>query len=102
MHTLRKKNMAMPERRIARKCKCDISKYDKYLHEEDNGILYLGHNLKGDYTIIIIAHRLSTIVNCDKIFILEEGKISDSGTHKKLFESNKYYKQLCKTELFDK
>ena len=59
-------------------------------------------NLKGDYTIIIIAHRLSTIVNCDKIFILEEGKISDSGTHKKLFESNKYYKQLCKTELFEK
>ncbi|MBE6158656.1 MAG: ABC transporter ATP-binding protein [Firmicutes bacterium] len=59
-------------------------------------------NLKGNYTIIIIAHRLSTIVNCDKIFILEEGKISDSGTHKKLFESNKYYKQLCKTELFEK
>ena len=52
MHTLRKKNMAMPERRIARKCKCDISKYDKYLHEEDNGILYLGHNLKGDYIIL--------------------------------------------------
>ena len=59
-------------------------------------------NLKGDYTIIIIAHRLSTIVNCDKIFILEDGKISDSGTHEDLYNSNDYYQQLCKTELFEK
>ncbi len=59
-------------------------------------------NLKGDYTIIIIAHRLSTIVNCDKIFILEDGKISDSGTHEDLFNNNDYYQQLCKTELFEK
>ena len=59
-------------------------------------------NLKGDYTIIIIAHRLSTIVNCDKIFILEDGKISDAGTHKYLFSTNEYYQQLCKTELFEK
>ena len=59
-------------------------------------------NLKGDYTIIIIAHRLSTIVNCDKIFILEDGIISDSGTHKYLFKNNNYYQQLCKTELFEK
>ncbi len=58
-------------------------------------------NLKGDYTIIIIAHRLSTIVNCDKIFILENGKVTSSGTHKKLFETNKYYQQLCKTELIE-
>ncbi len=59
-------------------------------------------NLKGNYTIIIIAHRLSTIVNCDKIFILEGGKISDSGTHIELYRNNKYYQQLCKTELFEK
>ena len=59
-------------------------------------------NLKGDYTIIIIAHRLSTIVNCDRIFILEDGKISDCGTHKELFDTNEYYQQLCKTELFEK
>lgn len=56
-------------------------------------------NLKGDYTIIIIAHRLSTVVNCDKIFILEEGKITDSGTHKNLIENNEFYKKLCEVEL---
>lgn len=59
-------------------------------------------NLKGDYTIIIIAHRLSTIVNCNKIFILEDGKISGSGTHQELIKNNKYYKQLCETELVEK
>lgn len=59
-------------------------------------------NLKGNYTIIIIAHRLSTIVNCNKIFILEKGRITDSGTHKDLLESNKYYRQLCETELVEK
>ena len=59
-------------------------------------------NLKGNYTIIIIAHRLSTIVNCDKIFILEDGTISDSGTHKELIKDNKYYQKLCETELLEK
>ena len=59
-------------------------------------------NLKGNYTIIIIAHRLSTIVNCNKIFILEKGRILDSGTHKDLLESNIYYRQLCETELVEK
>ena len=59
-------------------------------------------NLKGEYTILIIAHRLSTIINCDKIFILNDGKMIDSGTHQELLKSNKYYKQLCQTELAEK
>lgn len=59
-------------------------------------------NLKGNYTIIIIAHRLSTIVNCNRIFILEDGKISASGTHQELLKNNKYYRQLCETELIER
>jgi len=46
-------------------------------------------NLKDEYTILIIAHRLSTIINCDKIMVLEDGKIVDSGTHKELFRRNR-------------
>ncbi len=56
-------------------------------------------NLKGNYTLIIIAHRLSTIINCDKIFILEDGKISAIGSHKELLKDNKYYRTLCEIEL---
>ena len=59
-------------------------------------------NLKGNYTLIIIAHRLSTIINCDKIFILEDGNIFAIGTHKELLKENKYYKSLCETELVQK
>lgn len=56
-------------------------------------------NLKNEYTILIIAHRLSTIINCDKIMILEDGKITAEGSHKELIKNNKIYKKLCETEL---
>lgn len=56
-------------------------------------------NLKDKYTILIIAHRLSTIVNCDKIMVLEDGKISAQGSHSELLENSKSYKSLYKTEI---
>ena len=56
-------------------------------------------NLKKNYTIMIIAHRLSTIINCDKIMIIDKGKIVGEGTHEELLKNNKNYKKLCKTEL---
>lgn len=56
-------------------------------------------NLKNEYTILIIAHRLSTIINCDKIMILEDGKITSIGNHHELIKTNNTYKKLCETEL---
>ena len=58
-------------------------------------------NLKDEYTILIIAHRLSTIVNCDKIMVLEEGKITAQGTHAELLENCASYKALYKNEFLD-
>ena len=58
-------------------------------------------NLKDKYTILIIAHRLSTIVNCDKIMVLENGKINDQGTHLELLNKNNTYQTLCQTELLN-
>ena len=40
--------------------------------------------LTGTRTIIVIAHRLSTIRNADQILIIEEGRITESGTHEQL------------------
>ena len=58
-------------------------------------------NLKEEYTILIIAHRLSTIVNCDKIMVIEDGKIASLGTHKELLEKSLTYKKLCETEMLE-
>src|SRR5690606_7694628 len=37
-----------------------------------------------DKTTIVIAHRLSTVINCDRIFVLEEGQIKEEGRHQDL------------------
>lgn len=58
-------------------------------------------NLKDEYTILIIAHRLSTIVNCDRIMILENGKINDQGRHEELLNRNTIYQKLYKTEILE-
>lgn len=51
-------------------------------------------NDMADKTAIIIAHRLSTIVNCDMIYVMNEGKIVDHGTHTELLSHNGLYKDL--------
>lgn len=56
-------------------------------------------NLKNDYTILIIAHRLSTIINCDRIIVLNDGVIEDSGTHYELLDRCSEYKKLYEKEL---
>jgi ATP-binding cassette subfamily B protein len=45
-------------------------------------------------TSIIIAHRLSTIMNADKIVVMSEGKIVQTGTHRQLINQHGEYKKL--------
>ena len=47
-----------------------------------------------DRTVLVIAHRLSTIVNADKIIVLDNGEIVESGTHAELLDKNGIYKKL--------
>lgn len=56
-------------------------------------------NLKGKYTILIVAHRLSTVIDCDKIFVVDNGKIVATGTHNELLESCNFYKKLYSKDL---
>ena len=51
-------------------------------------------NIIKNRTVIIIAHRLSTIINADKILVMNDGKIVESGSHNELLKNNGYYKKL--------
>ena len=57
------------------------------------------NNMKEEYTILIIAHRLTTIINCDKIYFIDNGQISASGTHKELLKTCPEYKHLYISEI---
>ena len=48
-------------------------------------------------TTIVIAHRLSTVKNADRIFVLHQGQIVESGTHEELLQQQGYYQNLYST-----
>lgn len=49
-------------------------------------------------TTIIIAHRLSTILNCDRIYFIKEGQITEEGNHETLMNQNGQYAKLVKAQ----
>ena len=56
-------------------------------------------NLTKNKTTLVIAHRLSTIHNADKIFVIKNGKLIDSGSHDNLIKNCEYYKSLYEKQL---
>ena len=60
------------------------------------------NTLKEGRTVIAIAHRLSTIRNAEIIYVLEEGKVVESGNHESLLEINGVYSKLWSVQTGDK
>ena len=56
-------------------------------------------NLTKNKTTLVIAHRLSTIHNADKIFVMKNGEIINSGNHQFLIENCEEYKSLYQKQL---
>ena len=61
-------------------------------NQTEKAVMDAVNNLNKSITIILIAHRLSTVKKCDKIFILENGKIKNQGTFKELIKINKDFR----------
>jgi ABC-type dipeptide/oligopeptide/nickel transport system ATPase subunit len=64
----------------------------------ENTVMEAVKKLGKKITIIIIAHRLSTVRDCEKIFLLEKGKLIDEGTFETLVKTNKNFSSLVKKQ----
>ena len=55
--------------------------------------------IDGRPTTLIIAHRLSTVANVDRVIVLDQGRIVESGTHDELIHTSTFYRQFVQTQL---
>ena len=53
------------------------------------------HNLGHAKTIVMIAHRLTTVRNCDRIFMLERGRVVAHGTYDELLETSQKFRAMA-------
>ncbi|MFK7833160.1 MAG: ABC transporter ATP-binding protein [Winogradskyella sp.] len=86
--------------------KPDILLFDDCLSavdtETEEKILKNLVKLTKDKTTIIVSHRVSSAKNADKIIVLEDGKVIESGNHESLINTDGYYKELYTKQLSEK
>ncbi|ASQ90076.1 ABC transporter [Prosthecochloris sp. GSB1] len=54
-----------------------------------------------DTTLLLISHRISTVKNCDRIIVLQDGRIAESGSHDELLARNRIYAELYNQQLLE-
>ena len=55
--------------------------------------------LKRHRTIILVSHRLSTVADCDQIFVMDDGRIVEQGTHDQLVAKRGLYFEMAKHQM---
>ena len=53
----------------------------------------------GDSTVILISHRITTLMQADRILVLENGRVSDIGTHSELIQRPSIYKDIYEIQM---
>ena len=53
------------------------------------------YDFSGKKTIVMIAHRLATVKACDKVYLMEEGKVADTGTYDELVARNPVFRKMA-------
>ena len=66
--------------------------------ESEEMIMETIHRLAGVKTVLLISHRLANVVDADKIYVMDEGKIKEAGTHAELMMRNGLYKSLYQSQ----
>lgn len=61
----------------------------------EKAVMEAVHNLGGAKTVIMIAHRLSTVQGCDKILLMEKGRIKAEGTYDELLAQDAEFRRLA-------
>ena len=62
--------------------------------ESENDIMAEIHRLAKSKTVILISHRLANVTDSDNIFVMDKGKVVESGTHEALLAKNNVYAKL--------
>jgi ATP-binding cassette subfamily B protein len=75
-----------------------LSAVDTYTEEE---ILSRLHGVLRRRTSILVAHRISTVRDADQIFVLDDGRIAERGTHAQLVARNGLYGAMYRKQLLE-
>lgn len=70
--------------------------------DTEEQILQHLHETRKGKTNILIAHRISTLQGADKIIVIDEGRIAESGTHDELLKKNGIYAEMYRRQLLEK
>jgi ATP-binding cassette subfamily B protein len=84
-----------------------IDRHDFYLFDDCFSALDMNterrikENLKSldDSSVLIVSQRISTIMDADEILVMDNGKIVDRGTHRKLMESSEIYREIVNIQI---